>query len=412
MEIKQLNLFPNGDIIVPPSKSFAHRALICAALSKGKSVVNNISNCDDINATLNCINSIGSNFIQYEKSVVFDGENSISDNIILDCNESGSTLRFFIPIIAALGITAQFTGKPSLLRRPIAPYLKVFANTNVKIVQTFDKIEVSGQLSSGKYYIEGNVSSQFITGLLLALPLCDGKSEIVLTTQLESKNYVDITIDVMRSFGVNVINNDYKSFVIAENQHYKSLSYTVEGDYSNAAFFLVMSALGANLNIVGLNPNSLQGDKEILNIIEKVGSKINYSDNSLTITAKKFKPIVIDASQIPDLVPAIAVLLSFCEGESKIINAARLRLKESDRLNSIATELNKLGGNIQEELDGLTIKGINHFTGGVTYSHNDHRIAMMIAAASLKCTDKISLIGYNCVNKSYPDFWENFEKIH
>ncbi|MEG2916071.1 MAG: 3-phosphoshikimate 1-carboxyvinyltransferase, partial [Oscillospiraceae bacterium] len=264
MEIKQLNLFPNGDIIVPPSKSFAHRALICAALSKGKSVVNNISNCDDINATLNCINSIGSNFTKYEKSVVFDGENSISDNIILDCNESGSTLRFFIPIIAALGITAQFTGKPSLLRRPIAPYLKVFANTKVKIVQAFDKIEVSGQLSSGKYYIEGNVSSQFITGLLLALPLCDGKSEIVLTTQLESKNYVDITIDVMRSFGVNVINNDYKSFVIAENQHYKSLSYTVEGDYSNAAFFLVMSALGANLYIVGLNPNSLQGDKEIL----------------------------------------------------------------------------------------------------------------------------------------------------
>ncbi|MEG1621646.1 MAG: 3-phosphoshikimate 1-carboxyvinyltransferase, partial [Oscillospiraceae bacterium] len=309
MEIKQLNLFPNGDIIVPPSKSFTHRALICAALAKGKSVVNNISNCDDINATLNCINAIGSNFTRYEKSIVFDGENSISNNIILDCNESGSTLRFFIPIIAALGITAQFTGKPSLLRRPIAPYLKVFANTNVKIVQTFDKIEVCGQLSSGKYYIEGNVSSQFITGLLLALPLCDGKSEIVLTTQLESKNYVDITIDVMRSFGVNVINNDYKSFVIAENQHYKSLSYTVEGDYSNAAFFLVISALGDNLNIVGLNPNSLQGDKEILNIIEKVGSKINYSDNSLTITAKKFKPIVIDASQIPDLVPALAVLL-------------------------------------------------------------------------------------------------------
>jgi 3-phosphoshikimate 1-carboxyvinyltransferase len=272
-------------------------------------------------------------------------------------------------------------------------------------------LNIEGQFKPGNFAIEGNISSQFISGLLFSLPLLDGDSKIIITTNLESKGYVDLTLDMLNRYGIEIINNGYKEFIIKGNQRYKGRDYRVEGDYSQAAFWLVGGILGEEITSRNLNLESLQGDRVIIDIINKMGGTITLDETFIKTIASNTKGIIIDASQCPDLVPVLAVLAALSNGQTKIVNAARVRIKESDRLNAIATELNKLGADVREFDDGLVINGKDSLIGGVVDSWNDHRIAMALAIASIKCKDEIIIKNSEAVKKSYPHFWEDFKKL-
>ena len=401
-EAKKVTLFQSGVISMPPSKSIAHRALICAGLSSDKSSIRNLPDSDDINATTRCLRAL------VEKNNATDATH------ILDCGESGTTLRFLIPIAAALGQSVIFTGHGRLMKRPLDTYFDILTVHGVKMTRNKSasgQLFVSGQLTSGLFELPGHISSQFVSGLLLALPLLSGDSVVQITTPLESASYVDLTIDTMQQFGVIIENSGYQKFIIRGGQQYQSRSLSIEGDYSQAAFFLVAGALGCSCSCQGLSNTSKQGDRMILEILKKSSATLHFDgQDCYSATAGKLLAQTVDVSDIPDLVPPLAVFLCFCEGESRIINAGRLRLKESDRLNAVTTELNKLGAHIIIEDDSLLIHGVKSFQGGCVDSHNDHRIAMMAAVAAIKSTNPVYIEGSNCVTKSYPAFWHDFEK--
>ncbi|MTI65308.1 MAG: 3-phosphoshikimate 1-carboxyvinyltransferase [Firmicutes bacterium] len=405
----------DGDIEIPPSKSMSHRALICAGLSRGISDIKNLMFSDDINATLNAMNALGAKEIYKEDNkVTLKGIDEFKKpKEIIDCKESGSTLRFLIPISGLIGEEITFNGRGKLIERPLETYYKIFRKQNIKYKNNDGKLPltINGLLQPGTFKIKGNISSQFISGLMFVLPLLNEDSKIIITTELESKGYVDLTMDVLNKFGIEVENRDYKKFIIKGNQRYKSRKYKVEGDFSQAAFWIVGGLLGGNINCLNLDMSSLQGDKEILNIVKKMGGKVLIKENNIKIEPSKTKGIEIDASQCPDLVPILAVLGSLSEGVTKITNAKRLRIKESDRLNAISTELNKLGALVTELEDGLVIKGKEKLNGGVVDSWNDHRIAMALAIASIKCSKPVTIKGSEAVNKSYPHFWMDIKKL-
>lgn len=397
-----------GKVIVPPSKSVAHRLIISAALAKGTSEISNIYMSKDIEATINAMKALGADIScskdtgeLYKVSV--KGIEKPVKSALIDCNESGSTLRFLIPVASALGVDATFIGKGKLPQRPITPYLSEMTKNGV----TFDynntmPFSVSGKLKPGEYKIAGDISSQFITGLLFALSVLDGKSEIVLTSHLESRPYVDITVDCLNKFGA-CITETVNGYSVNGVKALKPHSEAVEGDYSQAAFFYVANALGCDINIDGLNENSFQGDKRIVKICRNAVYNISGKN--------KLKSFDIDCSDIPDLVPILTVLASFCDGISHITNAARLRIKESDRLSAISNALNSVGGKVKELEDGLEITGVEYLNGGEIDTCNDHRIAMAMAIASIKCKDKLIIKGAECVQKSYPNFFEDYKSL-
>ncbi len=261
--------------------------------------------------------------------------------------------------------------------------------------------------------MEGNISSQFISGLLFALPLLKEDSIIKITTSMESKSYVDLTIDVMRDFGIEITNNDYKEFIIKGNQRYKARNYKVEGDYSQGAFFLCANAIGNEVICKDLDINSLQGDKKIIEILKEMNVDTTVKGNTIeTNRRKKLKSTTIDGSEIPDIIPILACVASLAKGKTEIINIGRLRIKECDRLSAITNELCKLGANIKEKEDSIIVEGVDEFEGGVeVWSHKDHRIAMTLAIASSKCQKPIIIKDYDCVSKSYPNFFGDFESI-
>lgn len=410
-----------GTLNIPASKSLCHRSIIAAGLSKGVSSIENIIYSDDINATVSGMKTFGVNVIKTEnglmidgsKSILFDKEANNEDGYYIDCIESGSTLRFFIPLAALTKNKITFNGKGRLGERPLEPYYDIFHQQNIKYHNKDGKLPltVEGKLSPGIFQIKGDVSSQFITGLLYALPCLDGDSSIILSTELESKPYVDMTIDTLKKFSVNVINNGYKDFFIKGNQSYKPYDYRVEGDFSQAAFWLAAGALGGNIELNEINMDSLQGDKVIVDLLSKMGANIMIKMKSILIKDSVLSGITIDASECPDIVPILAVIGSLSKGTTEIINASRLRLKESDRLKAVATELNKLGADVTEKEDGLLIRGKDKLKGGTVSSWNDHRIAMAMAIASIKCTDTVIIEGSEAVNKSYPNFFEDFKKL-
>ncbi len=411
-DLRVLDCLPNGQITIPPSKSASHRALICAALATGKSRIDNIKHSEDIVATLACAKALGVHFTQETGAVLFNGNGpDPKDDAVLDCGESGSTLRFMIPIALLFDKELHLTGHGRLMQRPLKAYKEALEENGAEIEQNDDEIIVKGPIRPGTYSFSGSVSSQYVTGLLFALPLLDGDSKIVLTSPLESKGYVDMTIDMLNQFGIVIKNENYERFIINGNQTYKANDHTVEGDYSAVAFFLAAGALGCDVKCYGLKRDSLQGDKAFLDILKKCGVDITQKDGTIQALPSKIQAITVDVKDIPDLVPPLTALLCFAEGESKIINAGRLRLKESDRLHALATEFNNLGAKIVEGEDCLTIQGVKTLTGGVSDAHNDHRIAMAIAVASIKSTGKIELHGASSVNKSYPAFWDDFCKI-
>jgi 3-phosphoshikimate 1-carboxyvinyltransferase len=407
----------SGKVKVPPSKSFAHRAVISAFLSGEECKISNIKLSNDISATLACIKALGAAFDYDEKKssvLISRCEDVLPKTLHLDCCESGSTLRFFIPIALCFAESIEFSGEGRLMQRPLKPYFDIFDQKGITYKQKKGMLSLKGKLQAGDFYIDGSVSSQFITGLLFALPLLDGNSRIIVNGVLSSKGYIDITLDVLKKFGIKIKNENYECFCIEGNQKYKPRNYTVEGDFSQAAFFLVAGAIGCNITCTGLKENSLQGDKKILEVIRQTGAKIEQTGTSKfrAVQATSMHGITVDADEIPDLVPILAVLFAFCKGESRIINAGRLRIKESDRLAAITTELKKMGADIEEGEDFLIIRGRQILNGAEVFSHNDHRIAMATAIAACRCEGDLAIEGaQKSVAKSYPDFFEDYKKL-
>ncbi len=392
-----------GKIEIPSSKSFAHRAIICAALASdgGKSVISGISSSKDIEATMSAMNALGAECSDCGNGTVnISGIKKASEGMVTaDCNESGSTLRFIIPVAAALGCNTQFVGRGRLPQRPIDIYIRELGKKgiffNYSGTMPFD---ISGKLQSGIFEVEGNVSSQFITGLLFALPLLDGDSDIVLTSKLESRPYIDITIDVMKRFGVNV-SETADGYRICGGQSYSSCDVRVEGDFSQAAFFCTANAINSDVELCNLNPESVQGDKQIYEIIREA------------CPDGKIKGFRADCSDIPDLVPILSVLAAYGSEESVIYNAERLRIKESDRIESTAAMLNALGGNAEVTNDGLIIRPTNGLKGGTVSGYGDHRIVMAASIAALGCSKNVIIEGAEAVEKSYPDFFKDYNML-
>lgn len=414
----------NGDVKIPPSKSMAHRAVICGALCSGISKVENIDYSEDIIATIEGMKTLGAVITKYDDYIevqgIFSEKNKRESIRTIDCNESGSTLRFLVPISLLFDGITRFIGRGNLGKRPLTTYYNIFDNQKINYILEEGNLNlvVDGNLRSGNFEVEGNVSSQFITGLMFTLPLLDGDSKIIITTEMESKGYIDLTLKAMDDFGIEVINNDYKEFIIKGNQSYNSRDYRVEGDYSQGAFFLAADALGSEVILRDLELTSLQGDKEVIEILERMNVEMSNVDITDTengiIGSVKSNLIatVIDGSQCPDIIPVLAVVASLSKGTTKIINASRLRIKECDRLKAITTELLKLGADIKETEDGLIIEGKEELVGGVeVWSWNDHRIAMSLAIAATKCKKSIILKDWECISKSYPNFFEDYREL-
>lgn len=411
-DVKFSPFVPNGIVNVPPSKSDVHRAIICAAMANGVSRISPVALSNDIKATIGCIKALGADAVLENNVLTVDGTNMYKNKTaLLDCGESGSTLRFFIPIAAVGNINATFVGKGKLPQRPIGIFTEALpkAGTVCKTEGGLP-LEIKGQLKSGIFEIPGNVSSQFITGLLLALPILEGDSEIVLTSPLESVGYIAMTIRTMKQFGVNIQATE-KGWHIKGGQSYKTCDYTTDGDWSQAAFFMVLGAVSGKVTVKGVAKDSTQGDKKCAEILARFGAKVTQLDNEVTVEKGKLKAITVDASQIPDLVPVLSVCAAFAEGTTKIINAERLRIKECDRLKATAELLNNLGGKVKELSDGLEITGVSSLKGGNVNGYNDHRIVMSAAVCAARSDEDITATFAMSINKSYPDFYIDYNSI-
>lgn len=385
------NSILKGEVFIPPSKSAAHRALVCSFLA-GEGTVEPIINSNDMKAMEQVIGALKNN----------------SD--VADCIESGNTLRFMIPVAAALGKTVTFIGSGRLPERPIGDYLRLLPEHNVKCTSDGKlPLKIEGQLTSGVYEIAGNISSQYITGLLLALPILDGDSEIVLTTKLQSKPYVDMTIKVMADYGV-VVEERENGYFIKGNQSYKKRDYTVESDWSQAAFFLVGGALNGDVILKGLDMNSTQGDKEIVSILKQFGADIEVKSDYIRAKKSVLKGIEIDVTDIPDTVPALAVAAAFAKGTTVIKGGERLRLKESDRIESVVSNLKRLGVDVEEKPDGMIITG-GGAKGALLEGYNDHRIPMAFSMAALCAQGNTVITDANSINKTYPSFFKDYNSL-
>ena len=411
-DVKFSPFVPNGTVNVPPSKSDVHRAIICAAMANGVSRISPVALSNDIKATIGCIKALGADAVLENNVLTVDGTNMYKNKTaLLDCGESGSTLRFFIPIAAVGNINATFVGKGKLPQRPIGIFTEALpkAGTVCKTEGGLP-LEIKGQLKSGIFKIPGNVSSQFITGLLLALPILEGDSEIVLTSPLESVGYIAMTIRTMKQFGVNIQATE-KGWHIKGGQSYKTCDYTTDGDWSQAAFFMVLGAVSGKVTVKGVAKDSTQGDKKCAEILARFGAKVTQLDNEVTVEKGELKAITIDASQIPDLVPVLSVCAAFAEGTTKIINAERLRIKECDRLKATAELLNNLVGKVKELSGGLEITGVSSLKGGNVNGYNDHRIVMSAAVCAARSDEDITATFAMSINKSYPDFYIDYNSI-
>lgn len=399
-----------GKIVAPPSKSMAHRAVFCAMLSNDSCVIKNIDLSEDITATVNAARALGKKISYNDGVLSVSGSVQKKDNITIDCNESGTTFRFILPLLAALGISATITGQQRLGERPYDILSKQLAEKGV--VFNKDKgfpLNISGKLISGEYRIEGDVSSQFVSALLLALPLLEGDSKIVITSELQSRSYVDMTVDCMKSFGVKV-EQTKEGFFIKGNQKYRNNSYSVEGDYSNAAFFLCGAALSGKLDVIGLNKASIQGDKQIINILQDMGADIQEIGKGYKVKASELKAVEIDARNIPDLIPVISIVMAYANGKSVIKNTQRLKLKECDRQSAIIEILTKMGADIRLVGNDIIINGGKKLNNNASFCvYNDHRIAMSLTVAALK-SDEIEIIGAQAVKKSYPNYYLDYKK--
>ena len=395
-----------GELSPPPSKSVLHRYIIASSLAKGISKIENISFSEDIIATIEAMKKLGAKIEQKDNYLLIDGSDTfknLNENIEIDCNESGSTLRFLFPLSIVEENKILFKGRGKLFKRPMTPYFQNFEKFKIKHSYIDENaILLEGQLKAGIYEIDGNISSQFITGLLFSLPLLDRESKIIINGKLESSNYIDISLDCLSKFGIKIINNSYQEFIIEGNQSYRAGNYRTEADYSQAAFFLVANAIGSKIKINDLSENSLQGDKKIIDYISEID---NWNSKDT---------LVLDGSETPDIIPILSLKAAVSGKKIEIVNVERLRIKESDRLKATVEELSKLNFDLIEKKDSILINSREALKANknekiVSLSaHSDHRIAMMIAIAATCYDGEILLDNLDCVKKSYPNFWEVF----
>ncbi len=411
MKVKVYPGFASGQISVPPSKSLLHRAIISACLAKGKSIVRNIVLSEDIKATINAFKRLGVKIQKEENSLIIHGKGELSfvGDETINCNESGSTLRFIIPIFTNnKGI--NLTGKPSLLKRPLSIYEELFNRNNLTFNHKDNHIYLKGDFPSGVFEVAGNVSSQFISGLMFSLPLKNNDSIIKIIGTLESKRYVDMTIFVLSKFGIEITEFE-NAYYIKGNQKYQATNYLVESDFSQLAFFAVAGTINGEVKVNNINFASLQPDKEVINIIKKMDGKIHKDKNSLTFSKTQTRGIDIDVSQSPDIAPILSVLGGLSTGQTNILNAKRLRIKETDRLQATNDILRKLGVKSQINDDSLLIVGQKHFNSNSFDSYNDHRMVMSLAIAALRATEPIIINKAEAINKSYPHFFEDLQSL-
>jgi len=417
--IKTISHGPKSGIFeVPSSKSQAHRMLITAALSKsaGKLIVNGISK--DISATIKCLNAMGADIRITENG---SGSSEISVSPIIKtvdrsgmsamykpllCGESGSTLRFLIPIAGALGIDVVFHMEGRLSERPLGALTDALSAHGMSFMQDGKYLYCRGSLTSGTFTIPGNISSQYISGLIMALPLLKGDSVINITGSIESGDYIAMTVATVESAGIKIKKEENIYHIEGDQCYNVTGTRIVEKDWSSAAFPLCMGAFSEKgMTVPGLNLSSIQGDKEILNILKGFGAEVSEGC-SVTVKKGTLKGQIIDASRIPDLVPVISAVAAGAKGETRIIHAERLRLKESDRIATTVSMLRSLGADAEETADGILIRGKDRLPGGTVDSFNDHRIAMSAAVAAGICEGDVSVTGADCTDKSFPGFWE------
>ena len=397
-----------GEIRAIPSKSKAHRLLICAAMSEGITRVRCNASSEDIDATVNCLKAMGSNIVRIGNTYLVPRVTvHAGQSVELDCCESGTTLRFMMCIAAGLGLCVRFKGSDRLFERPLSPLWEILVEHGIVLTRdNANRIIQSGRAYPGDYFISGDVSSQFISGLLLMLPLCGGGS-VEVTGEFESKPYVALTANALNIADVKIENNDR---IYKVHGRYDLRDCAVEGDWSNSAFWLCACALGSSVTVTDLDLDSLQGDKDIMRVLSDFGIQVITSRNEVTCKAKALAGCEIDVRDIPDLVPVLSVVAACAKGTTTIKGAGRLRLKESDRLKTVSDMINSLGGNAKIHGDSLVIEG-GVLKGGEVSACNDHRIAMSAAIAATACESEVVITGAEAVCKSYPDFFEDMKSL-
>lgn len=406
----------SGTVAAIPSKSDAHRKLICAALSQEGGILPlRTPFCDDIAATIRCLTALGAAFEETESGLRITPIRRQAQ-AHLDCGESGSTLRFLLPVAMCVCSEISVTGAGRLPERPIGTLTDAMSAHGVQFAQTSLPLTASGALNGGLYEIPGNISSQFLSGLLMALPLCGQDSEIRLTTPLQSAAYVDMTLETLRLFGAEILAASECGLLRYHIKGKQVLHFPnnpdIDGDWSNAAFWLTAGAIQpeGSVAVSGLHADSTQGDKEIIPILQRAGAYVTETASETIVSCGTISEFDVNMEKIPDLLPILAVRAALSDGGCRFEKAERLRLKESDRLASTSAMLRALGGRVDEYPDGLCVHG-GQFTGGTVDAENDHRLVMAAAIAAIRCTEPVTILGAEAVNKSYPAFFEDYCKL-
>jgi len=414
----------SGEISAIPSKSHLHRLLIFAALADKPTIISSrITGAEDIDATIRCLVALGATIQanapqnNYEVSPI-DRSHIKVEPVLLRCGESGSTLRFMLPVVCALGIHCAFEMKGRLPQRPLAPLDNQLESHDIRLWREPNAPEILkciGKLANGEFSLPGDVSSQYISGLLMALPLMGESNKIVVSEPIESAGYISMTLDAMEAFSQKPEITKYANGITyhIKNGNFKSPGeIAAEGDWSNAAFWLCAGAMpGGNVRLCGVSQNSNQGDREVMEILSRMGAGVDYVSDAITVTEKARHATEIDARAIPDLIPVLAAVAAVAEGTTVVKNASRLRIKESDRLATATKTLAALGADIHETPDGLIIRGVKRLSGGTVDAHGDHRIAMTAAIAGSACDAPVTITGAEAVNKSYPQFWDDLKML-
>ena len=398
-----------GNIAAPPSKSMAHRAVLCAALAKGTSHLHHLAFSKDISATLGAAGRLCARVTTGENDAVVEGLGRfLPVDAPVDCCESGSTLRFLIPLASLTGQEVTFTGRGRLMERPQSVYKTLYQQQGLRFEQGADRLTVEGALTPGEYELAGNVSSQFISGLLFALPLLDGDSTLHLIPPVESRSYIDMTRAVQAAFGVTSRWLDGNTLALPGRQHYHPCDHAVEGDYSQAAFPAVLGAVCGGVTVTGLRPDTLQGDAVILDILHRCGAQFTRDGDAVIFAKAPLHGVDIDLADCPDLGPVLMVLGLLCEGTTVIRNAERLRLKESDRIAAMEAELRACGGVLESEGGTITVHGCAehlHAPEGILHGHNDHRVVMSLVVLSAAAGLPLTVDDAEAIQKSWPNFF-------
>lgn len=413
MDIKIIPKELFGEVKAIPSKSVLHRALILASISQNQSI--KLSNVDmisdDVFATINCLKALGANIEVEGNNIYVSSIDKISDEIYIDCKESGTTLRLLLPLLSKFSKNTIVNCKGNLRNRPIMELVETLRTSGVYFDGKTFPLKISGDTKGTYFRIKGNVSSQYISGLMLLSAIMEQKTTILSTTPLESQDYIAMTINILRDFGVVIKEQDNSFMVFGGRKIIKSpYEYVIEGDWSNAAFFIVAGCLGKNLEVNGLNFDSIQGDKKIIDILKKIEGNLEISGDSVFTSKSDLVSFNLDFTDIPDLFPVLSVVAALSRGTSILSGGKRLKYKESDRINSTFQMLKNLGAKVKKIDNGLEITGKDFLSGGAVNSFNDHRIVMAAAIASIRCKDPVSIINVDAVNKSYPNFIQDFKK--